>query len=56
MLLRVFPARTALSHAAAEQAARAIRLAIADSGRARIVAATAASQMIFSKRSKKRLV
>lgn len=47
MLLRVFTDRVSLGHAAAEQAAAAIRKAIAERGRARIVAATAASQLEF---------
>jgi len=45
--LKVFPDKAALSHAAAGQAAAAIRNAIADHGIARIVAATAASQIEF---------
>jgi glucosamine-6-phosphate deaminase len=47
MLLRLFPDRTSLGRAAADQAASAIRHAIADQGRARIIAATAASQLEF---------
>jgi len=47
MLLRVFHDKTALSQAAAEQAATAIRQAIEERGRARIIAATAASQIEF---------
>jgi len=47
MLLRLFDDRKSLGHAAAEQAAFAIRRAIAERGRARIVAATAASQLEF---------
>lgn len=47
MLLRVFPDKTSLGEAAAEQAARAIRSAITERGRARIIAATAASQLEF---------
>jgi glucosamine-6-phosphate deaminase len=47
MLLKVFPDKSSLSHAAAEQAANAIRNAIARRGQARIVAATAASQIEF---------
>lgn len=47
MRLRVFPSKTELSQAAAEQAATAIRQAINDRGTARIVAATAASQIEF---------
>ena len=47
MLLRVFDDKVALGQAAAEQAATAIRRAIADRGQARIIAATAASQLEF---------
>lgn len=47
MLLKVFEDRTSLSQAAAEHAAGAIRRAVANGGRARIVAATAASQIEF---------
>jgi glucosamine-6-phosphate deaminase len=47
MLLRVFPDKSSLSQAAAEQAATAIRSAFATQGHARIVAATAASQIEF---------
>lgn len=47
MLLRVFADKISLGKAAAEQAATAIRLAINAHGRARIVAATAASQLEF---------
>ncbi|MGC2170355.1 MAG: 6-phosphogluconolactonase, partial [Candidatus Sulfotelmatobacter sp.] len=47
MLLKVFNNRVALGQAAAEQAAAAIRRAIADRGAARIIAATAASQLEF---------
>ena len=47
MLIRVFEDRMALGQTAAEQAASAIRRAIAERGRARIVAATAASQLEF---------
>jgi glucosamine-6-phosphate deaminase len=47
MLLRVFHDRVALGHAAALQAAAAIRHAIAERGSARIIAATAASQLEF---------
>ena len=47
MLLKVFNDRVALGRAAAEQAAAAIRRAIAERGNARIVAATAASQLEF---------
>ena len=47
MVLKIFSDRTSLSKAAAEQAVAAIRRAIAERGRARIVAATAASQIEF---------
>src|ERR1700733_8696165 len=47
MLIRVFDDRAALGHAAAAKAAAAIRHAIQERGRARIVAATAASQFEF---------
>src|SRR6202034_3218079 len=47
MLLRVFNDKVALGRAAAGQAATAIRRAIAERGRARIVVATAASQLEF---------
>jgi glucosamine-6-phosphate deaminase len=47
MLVKVFSDKSSLSQAAAEQAAKAIRKAIAERGRARIVAATAASQIQF---------
>jgi glucosamine-6-phosphate deaminase len=47
MLIKVFDSRAALGEAAAEQAATAIRRAIAERGRARIIAATAASQLEF---------
>jgi glucosamine-6-phosphate deaminase len=47
MLIRVFNDKTTLGRAAAEQAATAIRRAIADRGQARIIAATAASQREF---------
>jgi glucosamine-6-phosphate deaminase len=47
MLLKIFPNKSSLSRAAAEQAAKAIRNSIADHGGARIVAATAASQIEF---------
>ncbi len=47
MLLRVFEDRASLGKAAAEQAATAIRRAVADRGNARIIAATAASQLEF---------
>jgi glucosamine-6-phosphate deaminase len=47
MLLRVFDDKVSLGRAAAEQAANAIQRAIAARGSARIVAATAASQLQF---------
>jgi glucosamine-6-phosphate deaminase len=47
MLLRMFEDKPTLARAAAEQAATAIRRAIADRGAARIIAATAASQLEF---------
>src|SRR5579864_6769095 len=47
MQLRIFKDKTSLGQAAAEQAATAIRRAIAQRGRARIIAATAASQREF---------
>jgi glucosamine-6-phosphate deaminase len=47
MLLKVFNDKNALGKAAAEQAASAIRRAIAEHGQARIIAATAASQLEF---------
>src|SRR5580704_4392296 len=47
MLLKVFKDRAGLGRAAAEQAAAAIHRAIAERGSARIVAATAASQLEF---------
>ena len=47
MLLKVFTDKTSLGKAAAEQAATAIRRAIAEQSRARIIAATAASQFEF---------
>ncbi|MGA7928357.1 MAG: glucosamine-6-phosphate deaminase, partial [Candidatus Sulfotelmatobacter sp.] len=47
MLLKVFNDRAGLGQAAAEQAAAAIRRAIAERGQARIIAATAASQLEF---------
>ena len=47
MLLKVFPDKASLGKAAADQAARAIRSAIAAHGQARIIAATAASQLEF---------
>jgi glucosamine-6-phosphate deaminase len=47
MLLKVFNDRVALGQAAAEQAAAAIRRAIVQRNHARIIAATAASQLEF---------
>src|SRR5947207_8394455 len=47
MLLKVLADKTSLSRAASEQATSAIRGALAKQGRARIVAATAASQIEF---------
>src|SRR6201997_4506067 len=47
MLLKMFADKTTLGRAAAEQAATAIRRAISERGAARIVAATAASQLEF---------
>jgi glucosamine-6-phosphate deaminase len=47
MLLRVFHDRVASGHAAALQAAMAIRRALTERGGARIIAATAASQLEF---------
>jgi glucosamine-6-phosphate deaminase len=47
VLLRAFNNRTVLGQAAAEQASAAIRRAITQRGQARIIAATAASQLEF---------
>jgi glucosamine-6-phosphate deaminase len=47
MLIKVFQNKVSLSCAAAEQAAAAIRRAIAERGHARIIAATGASQFDF---------
>ena len=47
MLIRVFKDKATLGRAAAEQAATAIRRAITEHGQARIIAATAASQLEF---------
>jgi glucosamine-6-phosphate deaminase len=47
MLLRIFPDKISLGNAAAEQAAAAMRSALRERGRARIIAATAASQREF---------
>jgi glucosamine-6-phosphate deaminase len=47
MILKVFNDKSSLGKAAAEQAASAIRRTIRDRGQARIIAATAASQLEF---------
>src|SRR6201982_2712478 len=47
MLIRVFNDKVTLGRAAADQAATAIRRAISERGEARIIAATAASQLEF---------
>ena len=47
MRIKVFADKRTASHAAAEQAAEAIRRALSERGHARIVAATAASQIDF---------
>ena len=47
MVLRLFNDKRALAAAAAEQAATAIRRAVAEHGKARIIAATGASQFEF---------
>ncbi len=47
MLLKMFKDRVTLGQAAAEQAAAAIRRAVTERGHARIIAATAASQLEF---------
>lgn len=47
MVLKVFNDKISLGKAAAEQASAAIRRAIRDHGRARVIAATAASQIEF---------
>ena len=47
MLLRVFKDKIAVGRAAADQGATAIRRALAERGRARIIAASAASQLEF---------
>lgn len=47
MVVRVFEERNSLGHAAATQAAKALRDAITKRGRARVVAASAASQFEF---------
>ncbi len=47
MQLKIYDDKQSLSQAAARQAATAIRKAVLDHGRARVVAATAASQIAF---------
>ena len=47
MLIKVFKDKTTLGRAAADQAATAIRRAVSERGQARIIAATAASQLEF---------
>lgn len=47
MILKVFDDKRSLAKAAAEQAATAIRAAVADHNQARVVAASAASQLEF---------
>lgn len=47
MILKVFNDKRTLGRAAAEQAAKAIRRALTERGKARIIAATAASQLEF---------
>src|SRR5437588_10494432 len=47
MVLKLLDAKRALAAAAAEQGATAIRRAVSDSGKARIIAATGASQFEF---------
>ena len=47
MLIRMFKDKTTLGRAAADQAATAIRSAVSERGQARIIAATAASQLEF---------
>ena len=47
MLIKIFKDKVSLGRAAAEQAASAIRKAISERGHARVVAATAASQLQF---------
>ena len=47
MLIKVFKDKTTLGRAAADQAAAAIRRAVSERGQARIIAATAASQLEF---------
>lgn len=47
MLIKMFKDKTTLGGAAADQAARAIRDAVSERGQARIIAATAASQLEF---------
>ena len=47
MHLTIYPTKTTLGAAAAAEAAEAIRAAVSESGRARIIAATGASQFEF---------
>jgi glucosamine-6-phosphate deaminase len=47
MILRLFPDKISLAKAAADQAASAMRSAILERGRARVIAASAASQIEF---------
>jgi len=47
VILRIFEDKVSLSRAAAEQAAAAMRRAIGDRGRSRIVVATGTSQIVF---------
>ena len=47
MHLTIYPSKTTLGAAAAADASEAIRAAVAESGRARIIAATGASQFEF---------
>ena len=47
MLIKMFKDKTTLGRAAADQAATAIRRALSERGKARIIAATAASQLQF---------
>jgi len=47
VIVRVFEDKLSLSLAAADQAANAVRRAILDRGRARIIAATGTSQLDF---------
>ncbi|HKW62754.1 MAG TPA: glucosamine-6-phosphate deaminase [Candidatus Acidoferrum sp.] len=47
MVIKIYEDKTSLGHAAAEQAAVSVRKAIHERGRARIIAATGASQFAF---------